>query len=184
MSYLKWQKRSKCTYFTTLQLEKKASYKNGTFVSYTKKVTFFYNDLGVQDSNISIEAIETILSLFIYLFFLMKRFRAHKNTSHLEVYARVKNCCLCCLVLAYFCFVSSFSLVTCFCVREIFSSKKKKIIIINKINRIEILQIVSIYNTTPIGDAQNKKNFFLQNNKSRSLAFKNFWLYQNIIYFG
>ena len=60
------------------------------------------------------------------LFFLRKRFRAHKNKSHLEVYARMKNCCLCCLVLAYFCFVSWFLLVTCFCAREIFSSKKKK----------------------------------------------------------
>ena len=39
-------------------------------------------------------------------FFLRKRFLAHKNTSHLKVYAHVKNCCLCCLVLAYFCFVS------------------------------------------------------------------------------
>ena len=59
-------------------------------------------------------------------FFLTKRFPVHKNTSHLEVYARVKRCCFCCLVLAYFCFVSWFSLVTCFCAREIFSLKKKK----------------------------------------------------------
>ena len=73
------------------------------------------------------------------LFFLTKRFRVHKNTSHLEVYARVKNCYLCCLVLAYFCFVSLFSLVTCFCTREIFSSKK--------INRLEIVRIASFSNT-------------------------------------
>ena len=58
-------------------------------------------------------------------FLLTKRFRAHKNMSHLEVYARVKNCCLFSLVLAYFCFVTWFLLVTCFCAREIFSSKKK-----------------------------------------------------------
>ena len=64
-----------------------------------------------------IEAIRTISSLFI---FFIKRFRAHKNTLHLEVYTRVKNCCLYCLVLASFCFVSWFSLVTCFCPREIF----------------------------------------------------------------
>ena len=44
----------------------------------------------------------------------------------LEVYAHVKNCCLYYLVLAYFSFVSWFSLVTCFCAREIFSSKKGK----------------------------------------------------------
>ena len=55
-----------------------------------------------------------------------KRFRAHKNTSHLEVYARVKNCCLYCLVLAYFCFISWFLLVMCFCALEIFSSKKQQ----------------------------------------------------------
>ena len=55
-------------------------------------------------------------------FFLRKRFCAHKNTSHLEVYPRVKNCCLCCVLFAGFCFVSWFLLVTCFCAREIFSS--------------------------------------------------------------
>ena len=64
----------------------------------------------------------------------------YKNTSHLGVYARVKNCCLCCSVLAYFCFVSWFLLVTCFCECKIFSS--------NKINRLEIILITSIYNTT------------------------------------
>ena len=41
-------------------------------------------------------------------------------------FARVKNCCLCCLMLPYFCFVSWFSFVTCFCARKIFSSKKNK----------------------------------------------------------
>ena len=71
-----------------------------------------------------IEVIKTISRMLF--FFLTKRFRAHKNTSHLEVYARVKNCCLCCLILAYFCFVSWFLLVTCFCTRETFSSKKNK----------------------------------------------------------
>ena len=59
------------------------------------------------------------------LFFLTKIFRAHKNMSHLEVYAGVQNCCLCCLVLAYLCFVSWFLLMMCFCAREMFSSKKK-----------------------------------------------------------
>ena len=76
------------------------------------------------------------------LFFLTKRFLVHKNTSHLEAYARVKNCCLCCLALVYFCFVSWFLLVTCFCVREIFSSKK--------INRLEIVLITSLYYTTEV----------------------------------
>ena len=51
-----------------------------------------------------IEAIWTILSLFIIFF--MKIFHKHKSTTQLEVYAHMKNCCLCCLVLAYFCFVS------------------------------------------------------------------------------
>ena len=74
------------------------------------------------------------------LFFFTKRFRAHKNTSPLEVYACVKNCCLCCLVLAYFCFVSWFLLVTCFCARKIFSSKK--------INKVEIVLIASLYYPT------------------------------------
>ena len=46
----------------------------------------------------------------VYYFFLTKKLRAHKNTSHFEVYARVKNCCICCLVLAYFCFPSWFCL--------------------------------------------------------------------------
>ena len=76
----------------------------------------------------------------VCLFFLRKRFCAHKNTSHLEVYPRVKNCCLCCILFAGFCFVSWFSLVTCFCAREIFSSKKK-------VNRLEIVRIASFYNT-------------------------------------
>ena len=42
----------------------------------------------------------------------------------LEVFAHAKNCCLSCLMLAYFCFVGSFLLVfaylTCLCAREIF----------------------------------------------------------------
>ena len=79
----------------------------------------------------------------LFVYFLTKRFRAHKNTSHLEVYLRVKNCCLCCLVLAYFCSVSWFSLVTCICARIIFSSKKK-------INRLEIVRIASFCNTTKV----------------------------------
>ena len=53
-------------------------------------------------------------------FFSTKRFRAHKNTSQLEVYTRVKNCFLSCLVLTYFCFVNWFSLVMCFCALKIF----------------------------------------------------------------
>ena len=75
------------------------------------------------------------------LFFLAKRFRAHKITPHLEVYVRVKSYCLCCLVLVYFCFVSWFLLVAGFCGRKIFLSKKKK-------NRLEIVLITSIYYTT------------------------------------
>ena len=59
-------------------------------------------------------------------FFLTKRSCARKSASHLEVYSRVKNRCLSCLVLAYFCFVSWFLLATCFCAREVFSSNKKK----------------------------------------------------------
>ena len=74
----------------------------------------------------------------VYLF-LRKRFRAHKNTSFLEIYASEKNCCLCCLVLAYLCFVSWLLLVMCFCARKIFFSK----------NRLEIVLITSVYNTTP-----------------------------------
>ena len=64
-----------------------------------------------------IEVMRIISSLFFFFFFLRKRFREHKNTTHLEVYVRVKNCCLCCLMLAYFCFVSWFLLVACFCAR-------------------------------------------------------------------
>ena len=45
-------------------------------------------------------------------------------------------------MLAYFCFVSWFLLVTCFCARKIFSSKKKKK------NKLEIILIVLIYNIT------------------------------------
>ena len=71
------------------------------------------------------EVIKRTSSLFIYFFFL-KRFCAHNNMSHPEVYARVKNCCLCCFVLVYFCFVCWFSLVACFCACEIYSSKKIK----------------------------------------------------------
>ena len=67
------------------------------------------------------------------LFFLRKGFerkkapKARQTTfTLLEVFVLPKNGCLCCLVLAYFCFVSWFSLVTCFCAREIFSLKKRK----------------------------------------------------------
>ena len=79
-----------------------------------------------------------ISSLFIYLFIylLTKRFRMHM----LEVYAGMKNCYLCCLVLAYFCLVSSFLLVTCFCAHEIFLSEE--------ISRLEIVMITSFYYTT------------------------------------
>ena len=44
-----WQKGSKYTYFTNLQLEKEASCKTAFSFLTLKKVTFFYNDLGVQD---------------------------------------------------------------------------------------------------------------------------------------
>ena len=49
------------------------------------------------------EVIKTISNLFI---FFDERISRAQNTSDLEVYARVKYCCLCCLLLAYFCFVS------------------------------------------------------------------------------
>ena len=77
-----------------------------------------------------IEAIRTISSLFT--FFDEKISGARKHVT--------KNCCLCCLVLAYFCLVRWFSLVTCFCPREIFSLKKR--------NRLEIVRIATINNTT------------------------------------
>ena len=60
------------------------------------------------------------------MFFWWKDFARTKTRHTLEVYARMKNCCLRCLVLACFCFVSWFLLVMCFCAREIFLSKKKK----------------------------------------------------------
>ena len=87
-----------------------------------------------------IEVIKTISSPFI--FFLMKRFRAHKNTSHLKVYERVKNCCLCSLVSIYFCFVNWFLLVTCFL--------RAKSLPQIKINRLKFALITSIYNTTSV----------------------------------
>ena len=62
----------------------------------------------------------------LFYFFWRKDFACTKTRHTLEVYAHVKNCCLYYLVLAYFSFVSWFSLVTCFCAREIFSSKKGK----------------------------------------------------------
>ena len=76
----------------------------------------------------------------------MKRFRTHEDMSHLEVYARMKNCCLCCLMLAYICFVSWFLLVRCeiFCARKISSSRKKKK------NRFGIVLITSLYYTTSV----------------------------------
>ena len=61
----------------------------------------------------------------IYYFFWWKDFACTKTRHMLEVYVCMKNCCLCCLVLAYFCFVCWFLLVTCFCAHETFSSKKK-----------------------------------------------------------
>ena len=107
------------------------------------------------------EVIKTISSLFIFSFFLFiyfflwKRICTHKNMSHLEVYAHVKNFCLCCLVLAYFTFVSWFLLVMCFCVQKIFSSKKKK-----KKDRLDIVLITSIYNTNNPFFPLPKINFF------------------------
>ena len=63
----------------------------------------------------------------------MKIFCAHLNTSHLEVYARVKNCCLCCLVLDYFRLLADIRLLHVF-VR----AKHFRLI---KINRHEIVRI-------------------------------------------
>ena len=65
--------------------------------------------------------------LFIYSFFyrkisLVQNTQRHKTSDFhpLRKFERAKNCCLCCLVVPYFCFVGSFFLVTCFCAREIF----------------------------------------------------------------
>ena len=66
----------------------------------------------------------TISRLFVI--FWRKDFASTKTHHILEVYARVKKLLSFCLVLAYFCFVSWFLLVQCFCAREIFSSKKNK----------------------------------------------------------
>ena len=98
--------------------------------------------------------------VFIIIFF-RKRFHIHKNMSHLEVYAHMKNCCLYCLVLAYFCFVSWFLLVVCFCACKIFSLKKKNN---KKINRLEIVLITSLYYTTrnssSLPNVASEKGFF------------------------
>ena len=60
-----------------------------------------------------------------YFFFEETILRAQKHVTP-RSFAHVKNCCLCCLVLASFCFVSWFLLGSCFCEHEIFSSKKIK----------------------------------------------------------
>ena len=58
-------------------------------------------------------------------FFFTKIFRApkkHQNAKQTTFkFLHAKNCCPCCLVLAYLCFVDSFMVVTCFCAREILS---------------------------------------------------------------
>ena len=86
-------------------------------------------------SSIVYEAIRTISSLLI--FFLRKNFKPRKRIQTiftlLEVFVREKNCCLCCLVFACFCFVSWFLLVMCFCAFKIFKKK----------NRLEIVLITS-----------------------------------------
>ena len=90
---------------------------------------------GVVLSSIVNEIIKTVSSvLFFYEKILsIKKHESAKQTifTFLEVFAHVKNCSLCCLVFDYFCFVSWFLLVTCFCAFKIFSLKKK-IIIINR----------------------------------------------------
>ena len=63
-----------------------------------------------------------------------------KNISHVEVYASMKNCYLCCLVLAYFCLLADFCLWRVFVRSKSFRQKK--------INRLEIVRIASINNTT------------------------------------
>ena len=93
--------------------------------------------------------------LFIY-FFWEKDFARTKRRHTLEVYTRVKNCCLCCLVLAYFCFSLLILLVTCFCAREIFSLKKI-------IKSLEIVLITSIYNTTVFKNDEKCFLFHLKN---------------------
>ena len=61
---------------------------------------------------------------FVYLNF--EAFANWYTWSRWFIERDMKNCCFCCLVLAYFCFVSWFLLMTCFFGREIFSSKKNK----------------------------------------------------------
>ena len=65
----------------------------------------------------------------------LKEYQRAKQTifTLLEVFAKI--CCLCCLVFAYFCFVSWFLLMTCVCRLKFFSYKE--------INRLEIVLITS-----------------------------------------
>ena len=93
-----------------------------------------------------------ILQFEVCLFVFYGRFRGHKkhqNTKQtistlLEVFARGKNCCLCCLVFPCFCFVGWFLIFgvdVLFCARDLFV--KKKIIT----NRLEIVLITSLFYT-------------------------------------
>ena len=90
----------------------------------------------------------------VYLiFFLTKSFRAHKNTSQSKINQQNKN------KLMLNSKGNNFSRaykplgVTCFCAREIFSSKK--------ISRLEIVLITSIYNTTSLAHLNHDKKTLL-----------------------
>ena len=105
-------------------------------------------------SSIVYEIIRTNLKPVI--FFLRKDFERKKNRlnakqtiySLLEVFARAKNCCPCCLVSAYFVLLACFGLICVFVHLKCFDKKKKK-----KKNRSKIALITSytiLLNYTPL----------------------------------
>ena len=98
----------------------------------------------------------------VFFFFFTKRFWEHKNTSHPEVYASLKNCWLCCLALAYFFLLADFCLWHVFVRTKSFRQKKT--------NRLEIVLITSIYYTTIVMPQHfyfNRYMFALSTAKSR-----------------
>ena len=101
----------------------------------------------------------TISSLFIYLFiyFLRKRFHAHKNTSQAKISWRNKNKLTLNNKGNNFLWARKLLGVTCFCACEIFSSKK--------INRLEIVLITSIYYSTNLKRKQGVCLIFFPNFK-------------------
>ena len=77
--------------------------------------------LPLHVSSIVYEVIRTISSQFFFFFFCEKTFSVtkHQNAKQttfklLEVFVRAKTCCLCCFLLACFCFVSWFWFGLCF----------------------------------------------------------------------